>query len=116
MARFRLAFQLPQFPVDSARLVVVLSGMTKSSVAVSVKIPARILEHIPPAGQGRSGFIIQAIEEKLARKRPAAWKPTTARGRRLAALLERGKRERGPDLTFEELEAEIRARRGGLQW
>jgi hypothetical protein len=41
--------------------------MTKSSVAVSVKIPARILERIPPPGQGRSGFIVQAIEEKLAR-------------------------------------------------
>jgi hypothetical protein len=90
--------------------------MTKSSVAVSVKIPARILERIPPPGQGRSGFIIQAIEEKLERKQPAEWKPTTARGRRLASLLERGKRERGPDLTLKELEAEIRARRGGLEW
>jgi len=90
--------------------------MTRSSAAVSVKIPARILERIPPPGQGRSGFIIQAIEEKLARKQPATWRPTTARGRRLAALLERGRRERGPDLTLEELEAEIRARRGGLSW
>ena len=90
--------------------------MTKSSVAVSVKIPTRILERIPPPGQGRSGFIIQAIEEKLARKQPAAWKPATSRGRKLAALLKRGKHERGPDLTLEELEAEIRARRGGVQW
>lgn len=90
--------------------------MTKSSVTVSVKIPARILEHIPPPGQGRSGFILRAIEEKLARKQPAPWKPTTSRGRRLAALLEKGKRERGPDLTVEELEAEIRTRRGGVPW
>jgi hypothetical protein len=90
--------------------------MTKSSVTVSVKIPARILEHIPPAGHGRSGFIVQAIEEKLARKQTAPWKPTTARGRRLAALLEKGKHERGPDLTVEELEAELRERRGGVRW
>jgi hypothetical protein len=90
--------------------------MTKPAVAVSVKIPARVLERIPPPGQGRSGFIVRAIEENLARKRPAAWQPTTARGRKLAALLEKGKRERGRDLTLEELEAEIRARRGGVQW
>ncbi len=90
--------------------------MTKTSVAVSVKIPSRILERIPAPGQGRSGFIVRAIEEKLARKERPAWKPTTARGRRLAALLEQGKRERGPDLTLEQLESEIRARRGGLQW
>jgi hypothetical protein len=90
--------------------------MTRSSVAISVKVPARILERMPPAGQGRSGFVVQAIEEKLARKKCAPWKPTTARGRKLAALLKRGKRERGPDLTLEELEAELRARRGGLQW
>jgi hypothetical protein len=90
--------------------------MTKSSVTVSVKIPARILEHIPPPGHGRSGFIVQAIEEKLARKTIEPWQPTTARGRKLAALLKKGERERGPDLTVEELEAEIRNRRGGVQW
>jgi len=90
--------------------------MTKPSVTVSVKIPRRILELIPPAGQGRSGFIVRAIEEKLARKATAPWRPTSARGRRLAALLERGKRERGPDLTVQQLEAELRERRGGVQW
>jgi hypothetical protein len=90
--------------------------MTKASVTVSVKIPARILERIPSAGQGRSGFIVRAIEEKLARKESPPWKPATKRGRRLAALLARGQRERGPDLTLEELETEIRARRGGVQW
>ena len=89
--------------------------MTKASVTVSVKIPARILERIPSPGQGRSGFIVRAIEEKLTRKESAPWKPSTARGRRLAALLAKGKRERGPDLTLEELEAEIRARRGGVE-
>jgi hypothetical protein len=91
--------------------------MTKSaSVTISVKIPPRILERIPPAGQGRSGFILSALEEKLARKTTAPWKPTTERGRRLAALLEKGKRERGPDLTIEEFETELRERRGGIQW
>ena len=34
-------------------------------MTVSIKIPARVLDHIPPAGHGRSGFIVQAIEEKL---------------------------------------------------
>lgn len=90
--------------------------MTKASVTVSVKIPARILERIPSPGQGRSGFIVRAIEEKLARKETPSWKPATARGRKLAALLAKGKRERGPDLTLEELEAEIRSRRGGVRW
>ena len=96
--------------------MVVPFGMTKSSVAVSVKIPARILEHIPPPGHGRSGFIVRAIEEKLGRKTTLPWKPTTARGRKLAALLEKGKTERGRDLTVAELEAELRERRGGVQW
>jgi hypothetical protein len=90
--------------------------MTKSHVTVSVKIPTTILEQIPPAGHGRSGFIVRALEEKLARKQTATWKPITARGRKLAALIERGKEERGPDLTIAELEAELRQRRGGLQW
>ena len=96
--------------------MVVLLGMTKTSVAVSVKIPLRILDRIPPAGHGRSGFIVLALEEKLARKVPAPWKPATARGRKLAALLEKGKHERGADLTQEEFEAELLARRGGVQW
>ncbi len=90
--------------------------MTNRSVTVSVKIPARILDHIPPPGHGRSRFIVEALEEKLARKKPAPWKPSTGRGRRLAALLEKGKHERGPDLTVAELEAELRSRRGGVGW
>jgi hypothetical protein len=90
--------------------------MTKPSVGVTVKIPARILDRIPRPGQGRSGFILRAIEEKLARKKPELWEPTTARGRKLAALLARGKRERGPDLNPEEFENELRDRRGGVQW
>ncbi len=47
-----------------------------------------------------------------ARGKASVWKPTTARGRRLAALLEAGKAERGPDLTDAEFERELRERRG----
>lgn len=102
--------------IDLQSLVVILLGMTKSSITVSIKIPARILDQIPPPGHGRSRFIVSAIEEKLAQKKPLTWTPTTARGRRLAALVEKGKDERGPDLTVAELEAELRERRGGLSW
>jgi hypothetical protein len=96
--------------------MVVPLGMTRPSVAVTVKIPVRILDRIPSAGNGRSGFIVRAIEEKLARKKTTPWQPATARGRQLAALLEKGKHERGPDLTPEEFETELLARRGGVQW
>jgi len=88
-------------------------GMTTAHTAiVSVKIPARILEQIPSAGRGRSGFIVQAIEEKISRRKPAPWRPRTERGRRLAALLEKGRTERGPLLTNDEVEQELRERRG----
>ena len=50
--------------LDLGFAAVILFGMTKSSVTVSVKIPARILEHIPAPGR-RSGFIVRAIKEKL---------------------------------------------------
>jgi metal-responsive CopG/Arc/MetJ family transcriptional regulator len=86
-------------------------GMTNTTI-VSVKIPERILEQIPPAGQGRSGFIVQAIEEKIARRKPLQWKPTTERGRRMAALLKKGRAERSPLLSDAQLEQELKARRG----
>jgi hypothetical protein len=79
---------------------------------VSVKIPRQLLERMPKAGQGRSGFIVQALEEKLARQTPVAWKPTSKRGRRLAALLERGREERTPLLSETALRQELRERRG----
>ncbi len=84
-------------------------GMTR---IVSVKIPARILEQIPPAGHGRSGFIVQAIEEKIAKRKPARWKPKTERGRRMAKLLNQGQAERRPLLSDAEMEQELRDRRG----
>ena len=86
--------------------------MTNRTTVVSVKIPARILERIPAAGQGRSRFIVRALEKEIERQRPAEWKPTTKRGRKFAKLLEAGKAERGPLMSEEELEREIRERRG----
>jgi hypothetical protein len=85
--------------------------MTNTTI-VSVKIPGQILEQIPPAGHGRSGFIVQAIEEKIARRKPAQWKPTTERGRRMAALLKKGRVERMPLLSDAQLEQELKERRG----
>ena len=86
--------------------------MTNGSTTVSVKIPARILERIPAPGQGRSRFIVRALEKEIARQCPAEWKPTTKRGRMFAKLLEAGKHERYPLLNEEEFERELKERRG----
>ncbi|MBM3879767.1 MAG: hypothetical protein FJ387_08615 [Verrucomicrobia bacterium] len=86
--------------------------MTQTATTVSVKIPARILARIPKAGNGRSRFIVQALEEKLAGQKAPEWKPSTQRGRRLAALLKRGESERLPLLDDGDFERELRARRG----
>ena len=94
------------------RGMVIHQGMTNSTTTVSVKIPARILERIPAPGHGRSRFIVQALEKEIARQRPAEWKPTTVRGRRLAKLLEAGKAERYPLLNEAEFERELKERRG----
>lgn len=81
------------------------------NTAISVKIPTRILEQMPAPGNGRSVFIVKAIEEKLAR-RPVDWKPRSERGRRMAALLAKGRKERAPLLSDEQLEQELNERRG----
>lgn len=86
--------------------------MTTAAETISFKCPPPIRERLPAAGNGRSKFILQAIQEKLARKKPVVWKPTTARGRKLAALLEKGRAERFPLLTDEQFEREMRERRG----
>jgi hypothetical protein len=86
-------------------------SMTNTTI-VSIKVPSRVLEQIPPAGQGRSGFIVQAIEEKIARRKPVQWKPKTERGRRMAALLKKGRSERSPLLSDAQVERELRERRG----
>jgi hypothetical protein len=85
----------------------------RSLAIVSVKIPERVLRLMPPAGQGRSRFILAALEEKISRQR-SEWKPTTKRGRRLAALLEKGRLERTPLLDVEGLAKELAERRGGF--
>ena len=91
--------------------MVILNGMTNTTL-VSVKIPERILEQIPPAGHGRSGFIVQAIEEKIAKRKPVQWKPKSERGRRMAALLKKGREERHPLLSDAQVEQELKVRRG----
>ena len=92
--------------------VVLLLGMTNGSTTVSVKIPARILERIPAPGNGRSRFIVRALEKEIERQRPVEWKPTTKRGRMYARLLKAGEAERGAFMSPDELEREIRERRG----
>ena len=89
--------------------MVVLIGMP--TTAISVKIPTRILEQMPAAGNGRSIFIVEAIQEKLARRR-SDWKPRTESGRRMAALLAKGQKERTPLLSDEQIEQELYERRG----
>ena len=91
--------------------MVILFGMTNATI-VSIKIPARILEQIPLAGHGRSGFIVQAIEEKIAKRKTVHWKPATERGRRMAALLKKGRAERSPLLADAQVEQELKERRG----
>ena len=80
---------------------------------ISFKAPMKIFRALPGAHNGRSRFIISALEEKISRREPE-WKPTTARGRRMAALLEKGRSERGPLLDDEGIAAELRERRGGI--
>lgn len=86
--------------------------MTNPATTVSVKIPAQILERIPAPGNGRSGFIVQALEEKISRQPRAEWKPKTSLGKKFAAILEKGKPERGPEMSEAEFERELSERRG----
>jgi hypothetical protein len=79
---------------------------------ISVKVPTKIAERIPAPGKGRSRFIVQALEEKLSRQTAPAWKPTTARGRRIAAMLAKGHVERHPLLNEDAFDRELAARRG----
>jgi hypothetical protein len=52
------------------------------------------------------------LEEKLSRAKQSEWKPTTARGRRLAALLEKGRAEREPLFGDDGIARELAERRG----
>ncbi len=83
-----------------------------STKLVSVKVPLKIFNALPGAHKGRSRFIIAALEEKITQRQAEEWKPTNARGRRMAALLEKGKAERGEPLDAEGIERELAERRG----
>ncbi len=83
-----------------------------STKLVSVKLPIEVLNAIPAAHEGRSGFIIAALKEKISRQSEPEWKPTTERGRRMAALLEKGRAEREPLLDAEGIARELAERRG----
>lgn len=78
---------------------------------VSVKLPMKIFRALPGAHKGRSRFILAALEEKI-RRQEAEWQPTTERGRRLKAILDKGAAERAPFLSDEEVARELQERRG----
>ncbi len=84
--------------------------MTETKM-LSVKVPTRIFRQLPAAHQGRSRFVVSALEEKI-RRSEAEWEPTTARGRRLKALLDKGRAEREPLLDDEGIARELQERRG----
>lgn len=74
-----------------------------------------LLPNMPAPGNGRSEFIVKTLADKFAQKKPVEWQPTTARGRKLAALLAAGKAERGQPMTVEEVDRELAERRGGVR-
>jgi len=86
--------------------------MTETKL-ISVKLPITLSRAIPEAHRGRSRFIISALEEKVQRQE-TEWQPTTERGRRLKAILDKGATERGEPRDAEGVARELRARRGGL--
>ena len=86
--------------------------MTETKL-ISVKLPIKLFRAIPEAHRGRSRFIISALEEKVQRQE-TEWHPTTERGRRLKAILDKGAAERGQPLDAEGIARELRERRGGL--
>ena len=85
--------------------------MTETKL-VSVKLPIKLFRAIPGAHRGRSRFIISALEEKVERQE-SEWQPSSERGRRLKAILEKGAAERGEPLDAEGIARELRERRGG---
>ena len=85
--------------------------MTTTKV-VSVKVPMKIFRALPDAYNGRSRFIVSALEEKISRQREPEWQPKTAHGRRLKVILEKGAAERGEPLDAEGIAAELAERKG----
>ena len=78
---------------------------------VSVKVPVKILRALPAPHKGRSRFILSALEEKI-RRQETEWQPTTERGRRFKAILDKGEAERGEPLDAEGIARELQERRG----
>jgi hypothetical protein len=78
---------------------------------VSVRVPMKIFRALPGAHKGRSRFILSALEEKI-QHQESEWQSTTERGRRLKAILDKGRAERGPFLSDEEVARELQERRG----
>ena len=85
-------------------------GMTSTKL-VSVKVPMKIFRALPDAHNGRSRFIVSALAEKINRQE-TEWQPTTERGRRMKAILDRGAAERGEPLDAEGIARELQERRG----
>lgn len=71
----------------------------------------KIFRALPGAHKGRSRFILSALEEKIQRQE-SEWQPTTERGRRLKAILDKGRAERGEPLDAEGIARELQERRG----
>jgi hypothetical protein len=99
-----------QSQIDKSPVFGITMGMTTTKL-VSVKVPLKIFRALPGAHKGRSRFIVAALEEKISRCEPD-WQPTTARGRRLKAILDKGAAERGEPLDAEGIAAELAERRG----
>lgn len=78
---------------------------------LSVKVPLNLYRQMPGAHNGRSRFIIAALEDKLNR-RDEEWQPTTAHGRKLKAILEKGAAERGAPMEAAGIARELAERRG----
>ncbi len=98
--------------VDNGQVSGNTAGMTNTKL-LSVKVPMKIFRALPGAHQGRSRFIVAALEEKIQRQE-AEWQPTTDHGRRLKAILDKGAAERGPLLDDEGIARELQERRGRL--
>jgi Arc/MetJ-type ribon-helix-helix transcriptional regulator len=76
---------------------------------ISLKMPEADLRRIP--ARNRSGFVREAIREKLERDAVKRWRPKTGAGRKLLALSEKFEGER---LDQASIADELRLRRGGL--
>ncbi|MGH7951439.1 MAG: hypothetical protein ACREFE_05915 [Limisphaerales bacterium] len=104
-------YGLPQNEFDKRIGCGITVGMTSTKL-VSVKLPMKVFRAIPGAHKGRSRFIISALEEKISRRQEIEWQPTTERGRRLKAILDKGAAERGEPLDAEGIARELQERRG----